>query len=122
VNYSTNSVGKSGAGSESVISSASSLTVTTASSTTTYSNAALVYNVLSSGTTTSGTAFDVYISPIGTQMSVNASLVGAPAAPSSGSVTVSNVYGGRVIGTVPNQIQIDDGNDGFIDATLVQVF
>jgi hypothetical protein len=123
VNYSTNTVGKSGVGSESIVASASNFTVTSTNSATTYSNAALVYTVTSAGTKTSGAVFDQLVSPSGSQMSVNSSLVGAPGAPTSGRIIVTNVFGGRIIGTIAsNQIEIDDGNDGTINASFIQAF
>lgn len=125
VNYSVNSVAANGA--ESLTGATGSLAVAATTQagtvTSTFTNAALVYNVPASGATTLGTAFDVSVSPSGAQYSVQASLVGPVGAPTSGTYTVTNVYGGRIVGTVPSYvISIDSGNDGIIDGTFAQVF
>jgi hypothetical protein len=122
VDFSKNSVGVNGLGSEVLEAGTGSLKVSTLVSTSTFSNAALVYEVSALGTTISGTAFDVFSTLTGTQTSVVGSLVGAPAAPTSGQFTVTNVFGGRVVGTVPNLIQVDDGNDGLIDSSFLAAF
>jgi hypothetical protein len=125
VNYSVNSVSANGA--ESLTGATGSLTMTATTgagtSSATFTNAALVYNVPASGATTLGTAFDVSVSPSSAQYSVQASLVGPVGAPTSGTYTVTNIYGGRIVGNLPsNVINIDDDNDGTFDASFVQAF
>ncbi len=125
VNYSANSVAASGA--ESVTGAAGSLSVVTTTSagtsTSTYSNAALVYNVSSTGVTTLGTAFDVSVSPSGAQYSVQSSLVGPVGAATSGTYTVSNFYGGTIVGSIPSYvINVDSGSNGTTDLSFAQAF
>ncbi len=127
VDFTANSAGVSGSGSETIESSTVRLTVASATAagvtSARYDNAALVYRVPASGATVLGTAFDVSLSPSGSQLSVASSLVGLVSAPTSGTYTVTNVYGGRVAGSIPsNLISVDYGNDGTIDATFYQAF
>jgi hypothetical protein len=126
VTYTRNDSGVNGVGSANVVGSTPSLTVDVSSAGVTsssYGNAAMVYNVPSVGAIASGAAFDVTLAPSGSQLTVEASLVGPVNAPTNGTYMVTNVYGGRVVGSLPSYlINIDYGNDGIFDASFYQAF
>ena len=125
VNYSANSVAANGAESVTGATGRLAMVTTTAAgaSASIYSNAALVYNISSIGVTTLGTAFDVSLSPSNAQYSVQSSLVGPVGAATSGTYTVSNFYGGTIVGTIPsNVIYVDSGGNGTTDLSFAQAF
>lgn len=121
ISYSSNSVA---AGTEHVVAAIQSLTVFTGTASQTYTNAALNYTLDVSGLVTLGSSYDVYFSPSDVQMSVLASLFGTSiTSASQATYNVTNIYGGKIIGSLPNGlINVDFGNDSTIDLAFTQAF
>jgi hypothetical protein len=128
VNFTSNSFGASGVGSEKIVATTLDLAVASATSSSTtsvnFKNGVLDYAVSSAGSTNTISIFDVYYGPSANNVTVAASTTGGTfSTPNNAAYTVTNVFGGKVIGITPSfVINVDDGNDGSTNASFTAPF